>query len=92
MFFSCYILVAVCPCTQPESEGAKLNALMKTKVREDVGHLEDVNRAVHGTCAALLKHHGQVKAAMNYARGKLANPEPSVVKVLRIFPLFTPIY
>ena len=55
---------------RPEgSLGASLCAVMKGVVQEDQGHVDDINRAVYATCAALIKHHDLCSEALSVAEG-----------------------
>jgi hypothetical protein len=50
-------------------------------VIEDKGQVDDVNRAVYATCAALMRHKNVVTEAMAVAAGTIEEPTDSLLKV-----------
>lgn len=69
---------------RPEgSKAAIVCRIMKSHVIEDKGQVEDINRAVYSTCAALLKHNNLTKEAMALADDVRQAPSDLLLKVWR---------
>jgi hypothetical protein len=69
---------------RPEgSKAAIVCRIMKSHVMEDQGQVDDVNRAVYSTCAALLKHNNLTKEAMALADDIRQTPSDLLLKVWR---------
>ena len=66
-----------------ESLAAAFCRKMKNEVMEDRGQMEEVNRAVYATCAALIKHNNLVKDALAIASGERMDVSETLAKVWR---------
>ncbi len=54
---------------------------MKARVMEDRGQVEDINKAVYATAAALIKHNGLTAEALALAKGNRDKPSDALIKV-----------
>lgn len=61
----------------------ELCKIMKKKVLEDRGQVEDINRAVYATAAVLIKFNGLSSEALSLAKGSRLAPSDSLTKVWR---------
>jgi len=69
---------------RPEgSKAAVVCRIMKSHVIEDKGQVDDINRAVYSTCAALLKHNNLVTEALALAKDIKQKPSEKLIKVWR---------
>ena len=66
------------------SLAASFCKIMKSKVIEDKGQVDEINRAVYVTCAALLRHKNVVSEAMAVADGTVLVPSEGLVKIWKI--------
>eukprot|EP00752_Nemacystus_decipiens_P002251 g2132.t2 len=65
------------------TNGIALCKVMRTRVGEDQGSVEAVNRAVYATCAALIWHQGLGAEALALAEGRVAAPSKALSKTWR---------
>jgi hypothetical protein len=66
------------------SDADHLCRKMKQLVNEDQGQVDDINRAVYGTCAALIKHNNLVSEALAFARDHRREVPEQLLKVWKI--------
>lgn len=65
------------------SLSSSLVKIMRTTVREDQGSVDDINRAVYGSCAVIIKSSGLVREAMAVAAGTTKEVPPALTKAWR---------
>jgi hypothetical protein len=63
-----------------DSVAEKFVSIMKKRVHEDQGSIEAINRAVYGTCAAIIRSNELSAEAFAVATGKKAQPSPALIK------------
>ena len=63
-----------------DSLAEKFVKKMKAEVQEDQGTIENVNKAVYATCAALLRVNGLTQEAIAFAQGTRTMVSPAMIK------------